>query len=205
MRAAVKQLPRQTPWRVKASTAYVEHDGEKRHAPPVNGASANWYAWTHTSAVRTPSGSRVAGGSAGAEFAKRGIEFRIQLQKRRCDQLAPWNYDDIKGKRWWPLGVVGLTQTKHLTNSSLGAVPQHGAPQAPRDNHAKAICSGRVRKGQERHVSTGDAAPVFLHGDKLCARTQPHVPAKGLGHGHRAQPRVMRKPLDACGPSRAGA
>ncbi len=146
--------------------AYTEHDGEKRHAPPANGANSSWYPWTHTSATRTPIDNGAAGGSACAKFAERGIKFQLEIRKYDRGDLSTRDHDDVEcaDRR-----TIGFTRTKDFANPPLGAIAKHRAAESSRGHNPQAIHAACVRQGQQGQMAAGDTAPMFLHGDKLCA------------------------------------
>jgi hypothetical protein len=164
--------------------AYCEHEGEKRQAPPENGASASWYARTNTSAARTLIVSGVSGESASAKFSERGIKFGLQFREPGRDQLASWNHYEIEPTS---AHAIPVGRAEYSADPPFGAVAHDRAAETARRNDSQPINAAVIHEPQHRHVATCHTPAFLLDSDELCACAQPRLPAERLGHEHRAR------------------
>ncbi|HUL71722.1 MAG TPA: hypothetical protein VLT86_01390 [Vicinamibacterales bacterium] len=101
------------------------------------------------------------------------MDVRAECGKRRVDDLAPYDHDDVERPAAGCDRPVWFRLSKNLAHAPLGAIPDHCRADLSRGDDPEAIRASIVRPADERHIARSNASPALLHRLKFLTRTQP--------------------------------
>jgi hypothetical protein len=109
------------------------------------------------------------------ECPERSLKIGLDGRKRRVDELASRNGDDVEGSIAGRPAVSSQPAAKHFAQAPLRPVSHDRAAHLARRDDPQPIPVERIGPAQQRHVPRGDTSSALLHRRELTARAKADV------------------------------
>lgn len=96
------------------------------------------------------------------------LKVSLDRRKRRVEQLASCNHDDVERPVAGPAIRRGRA-AEHFAQPALGPVAFDRAAEPSRCDNPHPVALQRIRQAEQGHVTRGDTPAALLHRDEFMA------------------------------------